>query len=73
MAMSDLSREHVRETIRWAREKLYVAGRNDCLKAFRRGDYRTLQEALETIRGEPAPVTEEDIDRMIAWREGGAA
>jgi hypothetical protein len=71
--MTDLSREHVRATIRWAREKLYVAGRNDRLRAFRRGDYRTLQEALETLKGEPAPVTEQDIDRVFDEREGRSA
>ena len=66
MAAGLNEREKMRVNIRFARELLYRAGRNDRLRAFQRKEYRTLREALLTLEGEPAPVTEEDIDRHLA-------
>lgn len=60
-----ITRRDIAQYIREAREKLYLAGRNDYLRAVRNGDYRNIQEAMAELGPAPTEPTAAEVEAVI--------
>lgn len=60
-----LTRQDIRQCVRDARARLYLAGRNDCLRAVAKGSYRSIDDALRALEPTPSEPSSAEVEQVI--------